>query len=67
MSTRIRKHDSDAAKRKKNKDRKSRCSFKRVPLSTVRDTQLYSENQTADVNVDDGHDGNAAEVEARDA
>lgn len=52
---------------RRNKDRKSRCSFKRVPLSTVRDTQLYSENQTADVNVDDGHDGNAAEVEARDA
>ena len=69
MSTRIRKHDSGASKRKKKQrlDREARSQTGSLDGYVVRVPRLDSENQTMDVNVDDGHDDNDTEVEARDA
>ncbi|XP_048567144.1 uncharacterized protein LOC125547228 [Triticum urartu] len=69
MSSRIRKHESGAAKRKK----KQRLEVEAQSLTgsldryLVKDPRHNSENQTADVNVDDGCDDNVTEVEAHDA
>lgn len=69
MSTRIRKHDSGAAKHKKKRRLEVEAQSQTGALDRyiVRGTQLDYENQTVDLNVDDGPDDNAAEVEAPDA
>ncbi|XBJ04763.1 hypothetical protein VPH35_023654 [Triticum aestivum] len=69
MSTRIRKHDSGASKRKKKQrlDCEARSQTGSLDGYVVRVPRLDSKNQTMDFNVDDGHDDNDTKVEAHDA
>ena len=65
MTTRIRKYSSGAGERKKKQKTKVEAKSQTGVLDRyfVRDSQIDSENRTADVNVDDVRDDNAVEVE----
>ena len=65
MSTRLRKHETGTAKRKKKQRLEVEAQSLTGSLDTylVKDPQYNSANQTTDVNVGDARDDDATEVE----